>query len=254
MIDFVAKVYQQLGHTSYHSNKAIATVHQLSPDTIKPHLSSSQYYGLLEIKHGVGYKVTDQFQRIFLPRNDNEKRSAIIESLKMPETFQQLFKDYEFHVVPFDGVKNHFIRSFGMKEDIAAKTAQIFIENLKEYQLLDNRGVLTSGMPSKPVIAEVTHAEEVKPDPVPPEDGSETPKDNRLPERKLVDRFIYQSELDANGKKSIPIHLIDGKQALFVYPDDISADDIELVKHQIDGILLRIKLESKKKQVNADES
>lgn len=30
MIDFVAKVYNQLGHTSFHSNKAIATAKSFS--------------------------------------------------------------------------------------------------------------------------------------------------------------------------------------------------------------------------------
>jgi len=47
--------------------------------------------------------------------------------------------------------------------------------------------------------------------------------------------------------KDVPIHLIDDKMALFRYPSDITEDDIEIIKHQIDGILLRIKLESKKK-------
>lgn len=147
MVDFVAKVYNQLGHTTFHSNKAIATVHGLSPDSIKMHLSSSQQYKLFELKYGIGYKVTDHFQKIYLPRTENEKRNAIIESLKNPGN-----------------------------------------------------------------------------------------------------KLIFQSELEAANKKTIPIHLTDDKQALFVYPDDITIDDIELVKHQIEGILLRIKLESKKKE------
>lgn len=35
MIDFVGKVYSELGHTAYHSNKAIALVHGFSHDSIK---------------------------------------------------------------------------------------------------------------------------------------------------------------------------------------------------------------------------
>src|SRR5712672_2485433 len=64
IVDFIAKVYNQLGHTEFHSNKAIATVHGMSPDSIKLHLSSAQQYKLLELKHGTGYKVTDHFQKI----------------------------------------------------------------------------------------------------------------------------------------------------------------------------------------------
>ncbi len=248
MVDFVAKVYNQLGHTTFHSNKAIATVHGLSPDSIKMHLSSSQQYKLFELKYGIGYKVTDHFQKIYLPRTENEKRNAIIESLKNPETYQQLFKDYEYHVVPTDGVKNHFIRAFGMKDDVAARAAQIFMDNLKEFELVDARGVLLTGLPSKPTIPEV-NAETIDNT----SDSNNSLASNGNPElpariQNPGNKLIFQSELEAANKKTIPIHLTDDKQALFVYPDDITIDDIELVKHQIEGILLRIKLESKKKE------
>ena len=147
MVDFVGMVYKNLGFTDYHSNKAIATIHGLSPDSIKQHLTSAQQYKLLEIKFGTGYKVTDLFKRIFLPVNDMEKRSAVIESLKSPETYQQLFKEYEFHILPpLSGIKNHFVRNVHLREDIAEKAAQIFIDNLHDYDLLDARGVLISGM------------------------------------------------------------------------------------------------------------
>lgn len=250
MVEFVAEVYKNLGHTEYHSNKAIATVHQLSPDSIKQHLTSSQQYKLLEIKYGVGYKVTELFKRIYLPINDAEKRSAVIESLKFPDTYQQLFKEYEFNIVPpVNGIKNHFVRNFQYKDDIAERAAQVFIENLKEYELLDSRGVLTSGMPLKPVFAEVKSETQ--------DDGQAANKNdevnnsssfNDLPAIQQPQKVIFQTELETQGKKTVPIYLTDEKQALFVYPNDITADDIDLVKHQIEGILLRIKLESKKKK------
>lgn len=253
MIDFFGKVYNQLGHTDFLSNKAIAAVHSLSSDTIKLHLSSAQQYKILELKHGTGYKITEHFQKLFLPRNESEKRSAVIESLKTPETYQQLFKDYEYHVVPLDGVKNYFIRSYGMKEDVAMKAAQVFIDNLKQFELLDSRGVLISALPSKPIIPEVkTDPDEQNKDTT---NGSSNGEGtlNDVPTRNRVDKLIFQSELDAAGKKTIPIYLIGNKQALFVYPDDITEDDIELVKHQIDGVLLRIKLESKKRSQESTE-
>ena len=82
MIEFIGKVYSKLGHTEYLSNKAIAAVHGLSADSIKMHLSSGQQYKLLELKHRIGYKITEHFQKIFLPKNDSEKRASVIESLK----------------------------------------------------------------------------------------------------------------------------------------------------------------------------
>ncbi|MBA4167142.1 MAG: hypothetical protein H0X41_06315 [Chitinophagaceae bacterium] len=255
MIEFVAKIYNQLGHTAHISNVAIATLHGLSPESIKQHLSSGQLYKLLELKHGTGYKVTDHFQKLYLPRDENEKRLSVIESLKNPDMYRQLFKDYEYHVVPPDGVKNHFIRSFGFKEEAAVKAAQIFVDNLKDFGLLDQRGVLTSGLPAKPIGATVQDAV-----PVPDSDTNDSNRngqennESQLPARQRFDKLIFQSEIDAAGKKTIPIHLIGDKQAMFVYPDDITEDDIELVKHQVEGILLRIRLEAKKRDQLPKES
>jgi hypothetical protein len=250
MIDFVAKVYNNLGHTTYHSNKAIATVHALSPDSIKLQLSSGQQYKLLEIKHGVGYKVTDHFQKIYLPKTEQEKRIAVIDSLKHAETYQQLFKDYEFHVVPFDGVKNHFIRTYGMKEDIASKAAQVFIDNLKDYELLDSRNVLTSAMPQKPVIIEPnSQNDDNKKENDEASDGhDEVPPPHNPPPAIFND---YAGNSKYLNHIWIPIHITKGQTTIFAYPKEITENDIKIVEHQLAGILLRIRLENEEKSKEA---
>jgi len=252
IIDFVAKVYNKLGHTEYHSNKAIATVNGLSPDSIKMHLSSAQQYKLLEIKHRIGYKVTDHFQKIHLPKNDNERRIAIIESLKNAETYQQLFKDYEYHVVPSDGVRNYFIRTYGMKEDSAIKAADVFLQNLKDFDLLDSRGVLTSALPTKPIIPELQHESEETSDmdtpPVEENNGGNGGQKNSPP-------AIVQNEYTQSTKYQdhiwIPIHLTKQQTAVFAYPKGISENDIKIVEHQLAGILLRIRLENEENNKGA---
>lgn len=225
MVDFVALIYNNLGHAEYHNNKAIATVHGLSHASIKQQLTSSQQYKLLELKFGVGYKPTDLFTRIFLPVNDAEKRSAVIESLKSPETYQELFKQYEFHVVPpVAGLKNYFVRNLQFRDDIAEKAAQIFIENLKDYDLLDARGVLTSGINYKPSStngsgsdkpATEKPAEEIKPPPPPPD----------KPAPKHDDLF------------ELPIPLPNKRKAYLHYPiDNLTSKDIKVIHKAIDFI------------------
>lgn len=244
IIEFIGKVYNQLGHTTYLSNQAIATVHGMVPHSIKQQLSSGQQYKLFELKHGTGYKITDHFQKIYLPKNESEKRALVIESLKNPDAYKQLFKDYEYHIVPSEGVKNHFIRNFGFKDDVAVKAAEVFMDNLKDFGLLDARGVLISALPTKATVSEAVE--------IPPNDSGVPPANqenggNQLPVRQRFDKLIFQSEIDAEGKKTIPIYLTDAKQAMFVYPDNITEDDIALVQHQVEGILMRIKLEAKAK-------
>lgn len=253
IIDFVAKVYNQLGHTVYHENKAIATIHGLAPASIKAQLSAAQQYKLFKLKHRIGYKVTDHFQKLYLPKNDNEKRAAVIESLKNAETYQQLFKDYEYHVVPPDGVKNHFKRSYGFNDDTASRAAEVFLKNLKDFDLLDSRGVLTSALPSKPIVPDLhDEHDEIKDDPITTSavveesnGGSDTPQKNPPP-------AIIQNEYTQTTKYQnhiwIPIHITKNETAVFAYPKEISESDIKIVEHQLAGILLRIRLENEEKK------
>jgi hypothetical protein len=116
---------------------------------------------------------------------------------------------------------------------------------------LDNRGVLTSALPSKPNVSE---AIEVSPAESGKNEVNQDHHENQLPVVHRLEKIIFQSEIDRDGKKTIPIYLTDEKQAVFVYPDEITEDDIELVKHQVEGILMRIKFEAKKRADSATQS
>ena len=224
MVEFVSVIYKNLGHTDHHSNKAIATVHKLSPDSIKQQLTSCQQYKLLEIKFGTGYKITDLFKRIFLPVNDTEKRAAIIESLKSPETYQQLFKEYEYHIVPpLNGIKNHFVRIFHFKEDIAEKAAQIFIDNLSEYNLLDNRGVLVSGIQFKNNNGK---DEQIAVKDKVPEPEEKTPPENKILIDELSDKMIdIVIPLKTSKKKA---HLL--------LPEDYKEEDLDRIAKFVEAL------------------
>ena len=214
MMEFVAGVYRNLGHTDYHSNKEIATVHQLSPDSIKQHLTSSQQYKLLELKFGVGYKITDLFKRIFLPVNDAEQKAAIIESLKSPDTYQPLFKEYEFHILPpLSGIKNHFVRNHHFKEEIAEKTAQIFLDNLTTYGLIDTRGVLTSGMKVQSVNK-------------PEVNGSDKPVEQKEEKQEKQESNKYQPN---SNEIEVTIPLKTKSPARLILPSDYTDEDLDRI-------------------------
>lgn len=221
MVDFVAGIYKNLGHTDYHSNKAIATIHGLSPDSIKQHLTSAQQYKLLELKHGTGYKITDLFKKIFLPLNESEKRTAIIESLKSPDTYTQLFKEYEFHILPpLNGIKNHFVRNFHFKEDIAEKTAQIFIDNLTEYSLLDARGVLISGLSIQSGSINDNNKDKEDTEANKHKNSSATSPHQEQPNSEFVKNLIR-----------LPIHLPGeaNRVAYFEYPRNLNKRDFKVI-------------------------
>jgi hypothetical protein len=228
MVEFVSVVYKNLGHAEYHSNKAIATVHGLSPDSIKQHLTSAQQYKLIEIKHGVGYKISPLFNSIYLPKTDAEKRSAVIESLKSPETYQQLFKEYEYHIVPpLNGIKNYFIRTYVFKAEVAEKAAQIFLQNLKDYELLDARGVLISAMPLKPTVN--VHEVEVN--------ETLSAKDNLVEVLEKKPSVTSNRQIDNDELFELPIPLPNRRRAYLRYPvDNLTRKDINVITKALEFI------------------
>lgn len=140
---FVEKIYQELGSSDFHSKENIADAHGLAVPSIKTTLSTAQQYGLLEIKHGIGYKVTALAIKIFHPENDSEKISSIIESLKMSDIFSQLLNEFNGQVVPsLTGITNIIIRRYDFKNPIAERIAEIFIDNLKDYNLINPKNIL----------------------------------------------------------------------------------------------------------------
>jgi len=224
MVEFVAVIYKNLGHAEHHKNEAIAAIHKLAAPSIKQQISSCQQYRLLEIKHGVGYKITDLFTRIYLPVNENEKRAAVIESLKSPETYQQLFRDNEFHIVPpVTGIKNHFVRNYQIKPEIAERVAEIFLENLRDYNLIDSRGVLLSGLPVK---SNIPNGDTENPTENKPSESIAPPKPPTPPAPKDEDNLF-----------ELPIPLPNKRKAYLKYPlDNLTRKDIKVITKALEFI------------------
>lgn len=228
MIEFVSIIYRNLGHADYHSNLAIAAAQKLAPDSIKVQLGAAQQYNLLEIKHRIGYKITNLFKRIYMPINDIEKRAAIIESISAPETYQPLFKEYQFHILPpLSGIKNHFIRHWHLKEDKAEKTAQIFIDNLREYNFLDTRNVLTTGMQVKSDNDSLQEGEKQSENNQKEKDDSNntsSANDNILPPKQpgLLDILI-------------PLKSSKAKAHLYI-PEDYTDEDLERIARFVEAL------------------
>lgn len=240
IFDFVSVIYKELGRSDYHSREDIAKAHGLSTDTIKTTFAACQQYGLLEIKHGVGYKITDLFQRIYHPINDDQRLHDLVISLKSPEIYAPLFRQYEnLPLPPLNGIKNHFVRNNGFDERVAARTAEVFLSNLREYDLLDAKGVLTATATKSQDSEEVSHA--------PNEEATVNSEANgaliAYPKQELI-QDLYTGE----SNKKVPIFLTKKKVAYLVYPDEITVNDIRLIEHQVSGILLRLQLENEEKQ------
>ena len=143
---FVDNINKQLGSHAYHSNQAIADAAGLAVPTIRQTLSTCQQYGLLELKHGVGYKPTALFESLLYPKDETEKRTLSIQSLRHSPVLNTLINLFEGKQVPvLTGIQNTIVRDLGIKEiDKANKLANIFIDNLKDFKLINDKGILVT--------------------------------------------------------------------------------------------------------------
>ncbi len=210
IIDFVGKIYNELGVNLFHSREDIAELHGLEVTSIKQVLSTAQQYGLLDLKHGTGYKVSPLFIRIHKPLNDAEKTLSIVESLRNSEVISKLLDDYNGHSVPsLHGITNNVERSFGFKESIAQRVAEIFGKNLNDFNLINSQNQLALSNGEKPKVQENT------PPPKPPS------KDENL----NADENLVIITIPLRGKKAF-LHL----------PNDYTDIDLKRVSRFVDAL------------------
>jgi hypothetical protein len=142
-IEFVTKIYNDLGYSHYHDKETIAKIHGTGYHSIKQKLSTSQQYGLLDLKYNTGYKVTPLFLKLYRPENDSEKLEGIIEALRNPPLYAKLIAEYNNHNVPSTmGLSTTLFRRYGLHESASTKAAQVFLGNLNFYKLIGSDNVL----------------------------------------------------------------------------------------------------------------
>jgi hypothetical protein len=206
IIEFVTKIYNELGANQFHSKEDIAKIHNLSPEYIKKPLSTCQQYRLLDLKHGVGYKVSALFVKIHKPLSEDERLSAIIESIRSIEIFNKLIQDYSGHSVPsLSGISNNIHRGFDLKTQIAQKVAELFVRNLNDFNLVDLSGQLTL----KPNVKK---------------QEQEKPKDDVV------------NPPDEKNSVVINIPLKDGRKAYITIPENYTSADLLKISKFVDAL------------------
>lgn len=215
MVSFCAKIYTELGFGDYHSKDLIAKIHGVVYESIKQKFSTAQAYGLLELKHGVGYKLTDGFLKIYKPVSDAEKFDGIVDSLRLPEFYSRLLEELNGHPLPTEqGLSARLLRTFGIKEYAASKAANIFLQNLRENGIvgLDNIVRLNSHQTNPAVNA----------------NGNKTSVTPVAPQPVVA--------LTQTGYIEIPVPLNGGKRAYIKIPEDYKAEDCERISKFVEAL------------------
>lgn len=222
ILEFVTKIHTDLGHTQYHDKELIAKALGFAWSSIKMKISTCVQYGLLELKHGVGYKVSPLFIQIHKPVTEEEKRSALIEALRNPDLYSRLIDEYNEDVIPNIAVLGTILfRKYNIMEKAAEKAAEIFINNLKSLGLLnqENRLFLTrtgqSQNSEEIIIIDSADKNSGMPPLLPPQ---------------------FNTQIISTEMIDIPIPLKSGKKAFLKIPEDITPEDIERVAKFVDAL------------------
>jgi hypothetical protein len=210
---FVGNVYKKYGNTEIISNQKVADANNLAANSIKQMLSTSQQYTSLRNFHGKGYQVTEEFTHIYHPENEDEKLQLIVKCLKDVPFYRPLFNDYEDKAVPsIEGLQNRFIREYKMKEHIAKNAAEIFIQNLKDFNLLNARNILI--LPTSNNSAAAANS-------------VNNGNGNHNSNPKNTDNNNEDSEENNENNIKIPIRLKGGRMAYLSFPAKFEDDDIK---------------------------
>jgi hypothetical protein len=235
---FALRVNEKFSTVAAVTREEIGHVFGVHPNTLSRQIAACVQYGLMDKIEGK-YRLSVLFADIFRPESERDKKINLIRAFGKPRLYQELIEKFDGAVIPQEFV-NTLIKHHGITESAAPSAAATFIKGGQEIGVINDSRVLSYNV-SLSSAEKIQYAEVTT-------DAPQVERDaNKIPAK--IETFVLESEKERAGKKTVPIYLTEEKEpALFIYPNDITEDDIELVKHQIDGVLLRIKLDAKRRQ------
>lgn len=237
---FAELYYKHFSSTTFVKREEIASVLKMHPNSIAIELAACAQYGLME-KSTEGYKTTKLFDDIFRPENQKEKKISMLIAYGNPKLNKELLAKFDGHVIPSE-FPNTLVKHHSITPNAAPKAAQVFIESGKSVGAINDANVLrhsdTLNGLRKMQYAEV-------------EEVSSEESDNSSERNQQVQIFTPAQDNPlgniGSSYNKVPLHVTASKVAYFAYPADLTANDIKIIKHHIDGILLRIELDAQEK-------
>jgi len=214
-IEFAETVNSKLGNR-FSSADLLARTFGKAITALGSRLSSCKQYDLLELKKGDGYKPTEKFYKITRGRTDEDKREALIQSLKNPTIYNDVIEKYDGIELPTD-LPSIFYWDYGITEGAKDTAAKIFIENLQDLDLISTDGKLI--ISKKPIEG----AEIIIHNP-----DADTPPYVKPP----VIPPVLPITPPAIGNKKADVKISNGRFVTIEFPADITSNEIDrLIKN-----------------------
>jgi hypothetical protein len=238
--EFAVKINDNFSINNSITRAEIAHVLDFTENTISRDVAACVQYGFLSKTPSEGYKLTKLFDDINRPENEKERKLKLITAFGSPKLFQDLIAKFDNHVIPLE-FANTLIKHHGITYNASKSAAEIFIESGVYVGVINEQRVLKYSVTLSAISKASQYAEVIE------EIPNHTDRQENLTGSNLSIQIpiVPEKPLSKNNKQ-IPIYLTNDNISYFIYPSDITEDDIQIIEHEIKGILLRIQLEKKR--------
>jgi len=229
---FVDQIYSNFGASLFASREQIAEALGASVGGIQRKIGSSVQYGLLELRSKEGYKTTNLFTSYKRPVPPNSEIDYIVQALKTPTIYAQIFEQFENNIIPSEKpMSNIFFQNYGVSEKSCEDAASVLFQNLNKYELLNEERVLILDKSTNEYLEEeyVEDVEDVYNESVgdhipkmplikiPPKDHRDNSQENNKDDYKL----------SVGDKIPFNVPLKGRRTAQLLLPDDMSNTDFD---------------------------
>ncbi len=189
--------------------------------TSKRAIAALSHFGLMERSGSAALVISELGKRILVPRDQEERKSAIAEAAKQPALYQKLFDRFGGHGLP-GLLPNMLVRDFGVLPTSSEDVARFFRESVEFAGLLRN-GVLHSELDeSRPLTS--SNSED--------EDSSATPPDTVRQDERVTPRPSENTggvDLKVGSQRyTIPLDR-HGRLATIDIPIPVSSSDLRRI-------------------------
>lgn len=208
-IEYALKFYIHFGDASYIPPEQMGQPIGRAAPTVRQIVSSCIQYGLIEKKHGQGYKPSSVIPKLRTPFDEEEALSIRRELFRRPPFYEFILSRYEGRILPKqpEAIKPFVVRDYRITASAADEALSIMYANVDALKLLTEDRVLSFA--SGPTVTSfVDDALEII-------DRVDTPPPPDTPERKAN-----------SSQPSFPIALPGSRHCEFSFPADISRKEL----------------------------
>jgi hypothetical protein len=238
---FAKKIYDKFTAENVATREEIASA--LEVVEISRDVAACVQYGWLN-KSEKGYQITESFSNLLRFESEKERLLLFLQAFGRPKLNQELINRFDGLLIP-EELANSLVRNHSIAPNASQTAADIFMKSGKFVKAIkeDRKLVykVTLSVVEKTQYTNAVPVDEIETDNTPPVNPSDNPSTSMI--------FTGSSSVFPKPEdKKLPIYMTDDKTSWFVYPPNMTMDDIALVEHSVKGILLRLEIEAKKLQ------